>query len=531
MTSSGISHWRWRWRPPHAVRVGLLMGFVAALLTWQVRHTEIFFADGLRYIAQARRIDGGQGPSAIRKAVDHPVYPIAIVATRRGLGLTDDPEGWQAAAQIASAIAGVLLVVPLYQVARRLFGGSAAWLGVALVYLTPVPARVLGDALSEGTFLLFWTWGVWAALRHLREGSTRWLAVAVALSGLSYLVRPEGLLGPLALTAVLGLSQLFPATRLPARRWWRGVVFLGIGAAALVGPFVAFKGGIGTKPAVARLLGLAPASRPDAVERERPLDPNQSALQTVGLAARATLQSIRDAVTVPLLPFSALGIAVTSRRRGRTDARVWLFLAVIFSGSTLALMRLHATGGYCTPRHAMLVALPLFAAAGEGFRVVAAGLSRLARRRFSTSPRSVRFLLNGGVLLAVAAWNAPEILTPLNEGKGAYRDAGLWLRTQTKPDERVVDVTGWALFHGDRGGYTFADLHAAQGDPALRWIVVRDAHLTGPWGYCDHLRGLVREATLVARFPANRRRRASRVSIYRRDVPALTASAPDADRR
>lgn len=507
------------------------MVFVSAMMAWQVTHTEILFADGLRYIAQAKEIDRGHGPSAVRRAVDHPLYPMAIAGGRRALGLPDDPESWQAAAQIASALAGVLLVVPLYLIARRFFGRSGAWIGVGLVYLVPVPPRVLGDALSEGAFLLFWSWGVWAALCFLKEGSTRWLSLSMGLGGIAYLARPEGLLLPLALAAVLLISPAWAVTRLPARRWWNAWLLLGVAAALALGPFVAFKGGIGTKPAVARLLGLAPVSRPDAVERERPLDPGQSTAVTVALAARATSQAVRDAVTLPLLPLSALGVAATFRRRGRADARSWLFLGVIFLGSALALIRLHATGGYCTPRHALLLALPLLAAAGAGIRSCASLVLHQARLGTGQPPRRLASVVTAGALLALACGNAVPILAPLNAGKGAYRDAGQWLRRESDPTDRVVDVTGWALFHGDRRGYTFADLHAAGADPVLRWVVVRDAHLSGPWGYCEHLRGLVRGATLVARFPSDRRRGASRVSIYRRESPLETRANGGPERR
>ena len=43
----------------HAKRIGLLMLAAGLLLGWLVVHTEIFYTDGLRYIAQARTIDQG----------------------------------------------------------------------------------------------------------------------------------------------------------------------------------------------------------------------------------------------------------------------------------------------------------------------------------------------------------------------------------------------------------------------------------------------------------------------------------------
>jgi len=205
---------------PEAFRVVLLMTVAAMGLAWLIGHTEILFPDGLRYVEQARKFDQGAWTDAVRKAVDHPLYPLAIVATRRVFGLAATPDGRQLAAQIASAISGVLLVIPLYLVARELFGKGAAWLGVLLVFLVPLPAHVFADTLSESTLLLFWTWGVWASLRFLRAGELRMLLASLGFGGLAYLSRPEGLLLPPALIATLILSTIIGPARLSARRWW-----------------------------------------------------------------------------------------------------------------------------------------------------------------------------------------------------------------------------------------------------------------------------------------------------------------------
>jgi 4-amino-4-deoxy-L-arabinose transferase-like glycosyltransferase len=498
------------------------MAAATALLGWLVGHTEILFADGLRYIDQARRIDRGDWSGGVRRAVDHPLYPLAVAAARRAWRLGDGPASWQAAAQRASAVAGVLLAVPLFLAARELFGGSGAWLACALFYLAPVPARVSADALSESTFLLFWGWGVWASLRYLRRGAAGWLAAALGLGALAYLARPEGLLLPAALAATLLLAPLVPAARFRRRGWWAALA-VGLGAAALVGPFLWLKGGIGTKPAVARLLGLAPPSSPDAVERERPLEPGRSRLTTASLAAREAAAAVAAAATPPLLPFAALGVAVTLRRRWAADARAWLFLGVIASASLLALARLHATGGYCTPRHALIAAWPLFPASAAGLRAATAWAVRLKRRSGRASRVGSRVTRAWPALagLALVVPVLPTLLAPLNAANGGYRDAGLWLTQHAGTGDRVADVTGWAQFYSGRPGYVFANLVEAPADAGLRWVVAREAHLAGPWGYCARLRSLVSGARVVARFPAERQPGRSQVTVYERPAVSL----------
>jgi hypothetical protein len=509
---------------PHALRVGLLMAAASAWLGWQITHTEILFADGLRYIEQARRLERGDWTQGVWKAIDHPLYPLAVAATHCLIGLDDGPDSWQLAAQVASAASGVLLVMPLYLTAWTLFGGSTAWLACAWVFLTPLAPHVFGDALSESTFLLFWTWGLWFGLRFLREGRVAWLGAALLLGVLAYLTRPEGLLLPLALTGSLGLCPLFSETRLPMRVTHRAGAFLTIAALCLVAPYIIAKGGIGTKPAVARLLGLAPPSDANAVERERPLEPNASILDVLGAAALSTLSAIRGVVTLPLLALAAIGFGLTLRRTRGARLRPWLLLGLIFVGSLLALARLHATGGYCAPRHALLVGLPTIAASASGFRSLLAFLLKCNGRR---SFRLWRMSAIGAPVvfsLLLAGLNGPALLAPINEGAGGYVEAGHWLAKYVRGDDRVVDVTGWSLFHAQKTGYVFANLIEAAADPRARWVVAREAHLTGPWEYCARLRSLVVQATVVARFPEERRGGQARVLIYRRGLPSIPAS-------
>src|SRR5215469_14898376 len=103
------------------------MGAAAALLGWLAAHAEIMFADGLRYIRQAQSLDHGALRDCLRRAVDHPLYAMAITTLHHEMG-GEGPIAWQHAAQGASILAGVLLVIPLYLVAWELFGARGAWI-------------------------------------------------------------------------------------------------------------------------------------------------------------------------------------------------------------------------------------------------------------------------------------------------------------------------------------------------------------------------------------------------------------------
>ncbi len=507
------------------------MVLAAALMGNLARHTEIFFADGLRYIAQAQRIEAGDLADGLLKAVDHPAYPLAIVGIHRLLDNGNTPEDWQLAAQGAAIVAGVLLVIPLYLVALESFGERCAWLSVILAFAVPLTGHVFADVLSESTFLLFWLWGMWTALRFLKHGGFGWLPPTVAFAALAYLARPEGLLLPAALVGSLALMPVLRSTRMNWPRWWAAVGFLAIGPALIVGPYVASKGGLGTKPAIQRLLGTAKQATADAVERKKPLDPNQSTARTYAVAAKAMVVAVREATSLPLMVLAAVGIALAWPPGPR--ARAWLFLGVVGLAAALALTRLHATGGYCTGRHAMVVALLLIPAAAAGLDRLIDGIAIPGRwvgledGRYKAGPAVWALALVG-----IAAWFGPQTLSPLNAGSRGYRDAGLWLRGDAMaPGTPVVDVTGWSLFYGERKGYTFANVGYANQDPNVRFLVVREAHLAGPWTYCVQLRSMVEGLKPVKTFPENPQPDQSRVLVYDLASRPQQATAPGASRR
>ena len=135
------------------------------------------------------------------------------------------------------------------------------------------------------------------------------------------------------------------------------------GPAIVVGPYVAIKGGVGTKPGIARVLGLAPQAQPLGLERGKPVPPGQSTYRTYHLATIRMIKAFRVGVTAPLFPFALFGLVLATRLPDR--ARAGLFLAIILAASAVALVRLHATGGYCTARHGLIPGMLLTLAAAH----------------------------------------------------------------------------------------------------------------------------------------------------------------------
>jgi hypothetical protein len=487
----------------HGARIVLVMAGVTGLFGWLTYHSEVTFADGLRGIQQAEAIDRGAWGDGVIRSVEHPMHPIAIAAVHRVIG-GEGPDSWQRASQGASLLGVVLLVIPVYLLTLEIFGPRTAWLGCVLVIVNPIMRHVFTNVLSESTFLLFWTWGLWGGVRFLREGRFVWLPLTIGFGAMAYLARPEGMLLPLALVATLLILPLHRTIRIYWPRWWAAIAFLIMGSVCLVGPYMAAKGGVGTRPAVARLIGTAPHADALALERDQPLLAEQTAVQTYGLATWRVLRAFQGAVTLPLLALAVLGLAVA--RPWTSRARIWLFAGLIIAFSAIGLVRLHATGGYCTVRHALIPAMLLRLAAAHGLAwiirscVIEGHWLGLADGRVRPGP-AIWAVVVGSLI----GYPFLDSTTRVPGSFASYRDAGSWLAEVTSKDPgkgKVLDMTDWSLFFSRQPGFNLKDVHWATLDPNIRWIVARNAHLQGHWRYSRLLQDLVRGRKPVVSFPA-----------------------------
>jgi hypothetical protein len=520
----------------HSIRVLILVAGAAAVLGWVVKHSEPDRNVGLRHVRQAEQIEGGAWRDGLSKGIDHPLHPLGIVAAHQmvgGLG----PGSWQRAALLVCFTSAVLLVIPIYLLAFELCGERGAWLAPVLVMVNPMVGSVVVNVLAESTLLLWWTFGLWAAVRFLREGRFLWLPLAVFFGALAYLTRPEGMLLPIALAATLLLLPLLRVNGINWPRWWRAVAFLACGFVFLVGPYIALKGGLGTQPGIARVLGLSPRAHARALEREEPLPPDQTTIETYRIATYRTLEVLGDAVTLPLLPFALLGIILLWRRSA--NVRAWLFLGIVLAASAVALARLHATAGYCSATHGLAPGIILIMVAALGLTwllgKVAIPGSWLGVNCRRLEPGPVVWAVPIALLTIAPAFRS---LGPATPGPfSVYYQIGDWLAENTSSREQVLDLTDWSLYFSRRHGYQFADVYAAPADPSTRWIVATQPQVDGPAHYSQVIRELIGGREPVVVVPPRASPHQLQVRIYDRQASApqtaavTTAGTEEARRR
>src|SRR5262245_45329967 len=174
----------------------LLFSLIVPFRAWLVYNTEVPARDSVGFVRYALHFEQFSWGDVLRRHHQHPGYPVAVwlvsMPVRALIGTT--PESMQVSAQLASSLAAVLLLVPMYLIGKRLFNRQVGFWSALWFQLLPVCAHHLSDGISESTFLLFVAWAVYHLLVAFDRFTPSRFAVAGSFAGLAYLTRPEGAL-------------------------------------------------------------------------------------------------------------------------------------------------------------------------------------------------------------------------------------------------------------------------------------------------------------------------------------------------
>src|SRR5262245_27165224 len=237
---------------PDYLRLAAVAVVAVAVHAWLIAHTAVTARDGIGFARYALAI---QSPHAsvvpwdpdrtaldVIKSQEHPPgYPVAIWFTAKFVRHLMPlplplPDSTLLAAQLVSAIAGVLLVVPTYLLGRMLFSRNVGFAAALLFQVLPVPARLTSDGLAEGLYLLVSAAALVVGVRAVRRPGVGGFLLCGLTCGLSYLVRPEGLMVAVAVGLVaawLGLTRKWPRDVALGR-----LIALGVGVALVAGSYM-----------------------------------------------------------------------------------------------------------------------------------------------------------------------------------------------------------------------------------------------------------------------------------------------------
>lgn len=522
-------------------RLALLLVLAIVLRGWLIAHTVVPARDSIGFIRYAWQLR--QWPDHWREILrqnDHPpLYPLTILAASGPVGRWaggDPVRVMQLSAQAASALAGVLLIVPMFFLGREVLGRQAGFWGAAIFQCLPVPARITSDALSEGVFLLLVAGALALGSRAMRRRSWIGFAGCGLLAGLAYLTRPEGVLVVLAVGMVLLGLQAHPAWRWP---WRRSLACLaGLAALALIValPYMVVIGGVTNKPTALRVLGNDGSGEADGQWESRLAAPPGPLFASVlgvtsasptGDGVSRAAWGVGAVIGEIAKDFHYLGVVPVLlgiwwfRDRIWSAPGVWIILAVCgLQGFTV--WRVAALRGYVSERHTLLLVLC-------GCYWGAAAVPGIARRLYSAAGRwsgrraPVR-VVEGALFVALLGFGLPEMLKPLHANREGHRTAGAWLARNARPCDEVLDPFCWAHYYAGRLFLEGAPPSPGAGEPRQLYVVLehsKNAHAHLP--LLPAAREWASKGTVVYHCPVQRRRNPDdEVVVYRvPEIPPL----------
>lgn len=168
----------------------------------------------------------GQFQPATPSAFRPPLYPFAMAAVHVVGG------GWTAE-RLLSALFGVVAVLLVFLISRRVWGERVAAVAGTIAAIFPPLVLLSASILSESLFVPLALAVVLAILEYRRDGRLRWAVLAGVLCGLAALTRVNGLL--LVIAAAGGVWAMRP---LLSRRALAPPVAVVVAAVLTVTPWV-----------------------------------------------------------------------------------------------------------------------------------------------------------------------------------------------------------------------------------------------------------------------------------------------------
>ena len=290
-------------------------------------------------------------------------------------------------------------------------------------------------------------------------------------SGAAYLVRPEGLLVSLSMSAVIVL--LIFRKHWTMREGVARLVALGFGTMLLALPYMLAIGGVTLKPSM-RIASESPAFAggidipagfPGVALFAMTFDPNSNMSRELWVPI-AIFQEASKAFHYGAMAFALIGVGFAVRRL-RTDPAILIpFVMGTLNLMVLALLAWKA--GYLSERHTLpIVFLGCFFAAYACERLPGfiAQIPWIGRGVWY--PIMLMWMLYGAVILSCL----PATIRPLHENRNGHKAIGEFLKANARDDDVIIDPYNWAQYYSGRS------LRGVPPDPSparYRWAVLEE---------------------------------------------------------
>jgi hypothetical protein len=431
----------WRWRLMGLAAVLLLAGGVRVGL---IARSEVISEDGGFFLRGARRLMEQPG-EAMRTMYWHPGYPAAVVAAYAVVP-GEDRERWERAGQFVSLGASLLALAAVWVLGLWMTRDGWSAMAGAMLFGVGKKFTVLGaspqsDALLLACSLWALVFAVWAAgaLKRRAAGAYAWAAGFGLLSGLAYLVKPEGLV-VLGIGGALWVALLIRRQARVGSLVASGVVAL-LAAGACVGPYMVAIGGFTRRWNVSQFC-TTPDGGSGFLATWCSADLSAT-IRVVGrfFEAQHALPASLTVAWLVLWAITRLGHWPTLQRVRVRCVALGAVLIVVTWGLILppVVMRYWRLG-VLSHRYLMLPAAMMAPLAGAGLVTLvrwALCYGPLSRRDPATRARWGTVLL-AVVLIGCVSGLAVHASKPMHDKQRYVKQAGLWIAPQLKPGQRIA---------------------------------------------------------------------------------------------
>ena len=349
----------------------------AAVKSWVWASSPVLTRDGVGFLEYASRLKQEPWGTVLRSTDQHPVYPFAVLGLanlyEQTLGQPLTCYDWDFCAHLANMCAGLLLIVPMYFVGKRL-GGRSLGFGAALFFqVMPAPRSRHGGHPDRRILPALCRVAIWTAIAGWNRGGCRgwcWRACAAA-----WLIstRPEAALLPICILVTLLAQRWWFAAKHTWRHTCAAVACVSLATLCVVAPYWLTIGRISSKPTVGLMTLHIPAVHSDSLpcqvqpsisgglllaSRFQPGVNGDDYDVTWFLVLREVIKELVKGFHYILWLPAVIGIYVLARRIRRSEANLcWLLPLLLLGGNFLILMWLGYRAHYVSERHTMLMVL------------------------------------------------------------------------------------------------------------------------------------------------------------------------------
>ncbi len=406
--------------------------------------------DGPVYIEMAKNFFAGNFKAGLAKDYP-PLYPLFIA------GVYSITRDWIVAGHFVSFLFSFFTILLIYFLVKDVFGETIACITAVLLIFQPAVGRYTVRVLTEPTYTFFFVLSLYLSWKAITKQKYSLYFWAGSVSGLSYLVRPEGL-GVVIVTGLYTLLQAFSDFKDTYKKRIISICILALGAMVLVSPYVLYIRSETGKWQLSKKKSIIAAVTGQAIgdsvpDMSLPREARMPAYSRIG--GKGYLRTLFGMVVefvkaynLFLFPLLFLGLIRRKLIPRRPKYESFVFLVLIFHILIFALF-------YVTSKFMVsLISISLFWASIGFYELYEAILAKIPLQRIKAMPKlpnRIFVVLLSAIILGLLPWT----LRPQDRDKIGRKKVGLWIKENCIKSPRILTDSLRLSFYAEANAVRF----------------------------------------------------------------------------